>query len=182
MLISIKQLSLIARQSAANLRKCRREPFPGGGNIILKRTAFLLLSLTVLPTIACDSAACRAQANHHQGKHIHSLKAVAVKIENPGCPGCLKTLKEQLFKMSGVKAVKLTVPEDESQSKSPPAEATSTTRPSKPVLITVDYDPARINEPKILERIRFHDLHILEASAGPARPVAPHSTPRSTPH
>lgn len=183
MLISIKQLSLIARQSAANLRKRRREPFPGGGNHILKRTAFLLLSLTALPTIAYDFASCRAQANpHHQGKkHIHTLKAVAVKIENPGCPGCLKTLKEQLLKMSGVKAVKLTVPEDESQSTSPPAEAAKSIRPSKSVLITVDYDPARINEQKILERMRFHDLHILEPSAGQARPVTPHSTPRSTP-
>ncbi len=169
MLISIKQLSLIARQSANNLRKRRRAPSPGGGTLILKRTTFFLLCLTAFPIIAPDSTACRGQkpAHHHGKNHIgrHSLKAVAVaaiKVENPGCPGCLKTLKEQLLKMSGVKAVKLTVPQNGSPSTSLPAGAAEPTPRSKAVLITVDYDPATVDKTKILERMRFHDLHILE--------------------
>lgn len=91
---------------------------------------------------------------------------MAIKVENPGCPGCLKTLREQLLKMSGVKAVKLTVPENDALSTNLPAGAAEPTALSKPVLITVDYDPAAIDETKILERMRFHDLHILEPSPG----------------
>ena len=114
----------------------------------------LLVPILALLTCAYSSALlspfpafAAKQTAHRSGKDSKSRYALRITVKNPRCPACLKTLKTYLLEIRGVKSVWVH-----------PMGA----RDLKAV-ITVTLDKRSLS-PRVIERIKAHDLQILNVS------------------
>ncbi len=121
-----------------------------------KRTLLIesLIVLLLLATITFAPVIALAKSDPGLAAAVGHLQ---IKVKDPGCPACLKTLSTYLLKMPGVKSVRLptlTARHDKA--------AAMSARP--PQLIDIWYAPRAVSRERLIERIKQHDLEIVQMS------------------
>ncbi len=111
-----------------------------------------LLTLTLM--ISVTSGAALANEKSSARSYAGPMHCLTVKVQDPRCPACLKTLQRYLLKMRGVKIVRLpTLSVPHGSSKVHP-----------PQQIDIWYLPKVVSNERLTERIRKHDLEIVHIS------------------
>lgn len=106
------------------------------------RKIFLIALLTGISIARLEDSSLTFARSPRQTAGKQQAKVLQIRVQDPGCPGCLLSLKTKLLRLSGVKSVKLSA------------------RKKGEIEISVTHD-SRISQSVIEARVRFHDLHIL---------------------
>ncbi len=123
-----------------------------------KRTSLeRLVVLLLLATIAFTPVNALAKGMVKGQRPFAVVRHLQIKVKDPGCPACLKTLSNYLLKMPGVKSVRLpTLTARHGNAAAMPA------RP--PQQVDIWYVSKTVSRERLIERVKQHDLEIVQIS------------------